>query len=398
MIPSDNGIPDSWPPPPPKKPRQGSGSQGIPDIPPFAVPLILLGLIVGGMLFLVLTGRAGIVNIADTEVAVIVNYMTGEEEVIRTPGVAFFIPWLNDAYVMDKSPNEFEMTGERDLDYNHVQELEVRASDGSKFRFDSLSLQYQLIPGDAALVLQDSGPGESFKRNWVRAFARAVLRDEFGRYSSEAIADPSNYMTATSESKIRLNKFLNPHGIEILQIITPKPIFVAEVEKAIEDRKNANQEVERLRIEQTKLVNELDRKLAETERTKASEYEQAIGILGADKINAEKEQVKVEKSADAFKISQINAGKAEQLKKEAEARALENSAIKSAEGLVARTKALEKQGEILVREELSRLFQRVRFSVVPYRRDSSPVRVEHLLPPSSGNDSQGIPELKGNRR
>jgi membrane protease subunit HflC len=350
------------------------------------------------MLFLVLTGRAGIVNIADTEVAVIVNYITGEEEVVRTPGVAFFIPWLNDAYVMDKSPNEFEMTGERDLDYNHVQELEVRASDGSKFRFDSLSLQYQLIPGDAALVLQDSGPRDSFKRNWVRAFARAVLRDEFGRYSSEAIADPSNYMTATSESKIRLNKFLNPHGIEILQIITPKPIFVAEVEKAIEDRKNANQEVERLRIEQTKLVNELDRKLAETERTKASEYEEALGILGASKINAEKEQVKIEKSADAFKISQINEGKAEQLRKEAEARAFENAAIKSAEGLVARVKALEMRGEILVREELARLFQRVRFSVVPYRRDPSPVRVEHLLPPSSGNASPGVPELKGNRR
>ncbi|MDG2085539.1 MAG: hypothetical protein P8K66_11385 [Planctomycetota bacterium] len=107
MTPSDNGIPDSWPPPPPKKPRQGSGSPGIPEIPPFAVPLILLGLIVGGLLFLVLTGRAGIVNIADTEVAVIVNYLTGEEEVIRTPGVAFFVPWLNDAYVMYKSPNEF---------------------------------------------------------------------------------------------------------------------------------------------------------------------------------------------------------------------------------------------------------------------------------------------------
>ena len=166
-----------------------------------------------------------------------------------------------------------------------------------------ISLQYQLIPSEAARVLQDSGPGEAFKRNWVRAFARSVLRDEFGRYSSEDIADPSNYTTATNQSKNRLNEYLKTHGIEILQIITPKPSFDIKVENAIEDRKNANQEVERLRIEQAKLINELERKLAETERTKASEYEQALGKLEADKINAEKDRVQIEKSADAYKIT-----------------------------------------------------------------------------------------------
>ena len=69
----------------------------------------------GVFLFLVLTGRAGIVDISDTEVAVIVNYLTGEEEVVTTPGVTFFLPWLSEAYVMDKSPNEFQMTGTETL-------------------------------------------------------------------------------------------------------------------------------------------------------------------------------------------------------------------------------------------------------------------------------------------
>ncbi|OUU24287.1 MAG: hypothetical protein CBC13_03865 [Planctomycetia bacterium TMED53] len=300
---------------------------------------------------------------------------------------------------MDKSPNEFEMKGTRNIDYNHVQELSVRASDGSSFKFNEISLQYQLIPSETAKILQDSGPGDAFKRNWVRAFARSVLRDEFGRYSSEDIADPSNYTTATTKSKERLNEYLKDHGIEILQIITPKPSFDVKVENAIEDRKNANQEVERLRIEQAKLINELERKLAETERTKASEYEAALGKLEADKINAEKDRVKVEKSADAYKITQMNQGKAEEAKKTQEARALDTRARKQAEGLLARVAALEKQGEVLVREELSKLFQRVRFSVVPYRRDAAPVRVEHLLPPTGGSaGSSGIPELKGQRR
>ena len=89
---------------------------------PMAVPGFLLALILGVFLFLVLTGRAGIVDISDTEVAVVVNYLTGEEEVIITPGVAFFLPWLSEAYVMDKSPNEFQMKGNVNIDYNHVRE------------------------------------------------------------------------------------------------------------------------------------------------------------------------------------------------------------------------------------------------------------------------------------
>ena len=89
-VPAENDIPDSWPPPPPKKPGRGSGKSsgggGEFNLHPLAIPALLLALLVGGFLFLVLTGRAGIVDIRDTEVAVIVNYLTGEEEVITTPG------------------------------------------------------------------------------------------------------------------------------------------------------------------------------------------------------------------------------------------------------------------------------------------------------------------------
>ncbi len=370
-------IPDGWPPPPGKRPG-GRGSAAGFNPPKALIPLILLILLLAGTLFLFISGKGGIVDIADTEVAVVVNYLSGEEMIISTPGVTIFVPWLNEAFILDKSPNEFVMEGSKDLSTNHVRELSVRAKDGSSFRFSSMKIQYQLIPSKAAVVLQNSGSADSFKRNWVRAFARSVLRDEFGSYSSDEIADPSNYSTATVNSKIRLNKLLEPHGIEIIQIITPKPSFDAAVEQAIEDRKNANQEVERLRIEQTKLTQEEMRKLAETERTKASEFEQTLGLLKAEKINAEKDAIEVIKSADAYKITQVNAGKAQEGKKIQEARALEESARKEAEGLAARVKALESRGEILVREQLAKKFTTVQFRVVPYRRDPTPVRIEHI--------------------
>lgn len=388
-------IPDGWPPPPGKR----SGRGGVPGgfQPPKALlPLIFLVILLGAVLFLFLSGKGGIVDIADTEVAVVVNYLSGEESIVDVPGVTIFVPWLNEAFILDKSPNEFVMEGSKDLSTNHVRELSVRAKDGSSFRFTSMTIQYQLIPAQAAVVLQNSGSGESFKRNWVRAFARSVLRDEFGSYSSDEIADPSNYSTATVNSKIRLNRLLEPHGIEIIQIITPKPSFDVAVEKAIEDRKNANQEVERLRIEQTKLTQEEIRKLAETERTKASEFEQTLGLLKAEKINAEKDAIQVMKAADAYRITQVNSGKAQESQKIQEARAQEESARKEAEGLDARVTALEKRGEILVRESLAEKLATVNFRVVPYRRDPTPVRIEHigathpdLVPPADGSRRGG---------
>ena len=72
-VPAGNDIPDSWPPPPPDKPGKRSGGGGGKrnsgggdfQLHPMAVPGFLLALILGGFLFLVLTGKAGIVDISD---------------------------------------------------------------------------------------------------------------------------------------------------------------------------------------------------------------------------------------------------------------------------------------------------------------------------------------------
>ncbi|MGE4619996.1 MAG: SPFH domain-containing protein [Planctomycetota bacterium] len=394
MSADDKKIPEGWPPPPGKR-SGGRGGAGEFKPPKGLLLALVLLAFFGALIFLFISGQGGIVDIADTEVAVVVNYMTGDEEIITTPGVIIFIPWFNEAFILDKSPNEFVMEGRQDLSTNHVRELSVRAKDGSSFRFSSMTIQYQLIPSKAAVVLQNSGPSESFKRNWVRAFARSVLRDEFGSYASNEIADPSNYSTATVNSKLKLNKLLEPHGIEIIQIITPKPSFDDAVEQAIEDRKNANQEVERLRIEQTKLTQEEIQLMAEAERTKASEFELTLGILKADKIIAEKDRIQVEKSADAFKITEVNAGLAQEAKQLQQARAMEVSARKEAEGLTARVEALETRGSILVREKLAEKLAAVNFRVVPYRRDPTPVRIEHIgsthpdLVPAANLDRNG---------
>ena len=95
---------------------------------------------------------------------------------------------------------------------------------------------------------------------------------------------------------------LAEHGVIIMQIITPKPQFEARYEKAIEDRKVANQEVEKLKAQAIQLTRERERRLATIERDKATEYELLLGTLEADRITATKEAVKLTKNADAQKI------------------------------------------------------------------------------------------------
>jgi len=333
------------------------------------------------------TGEGGIFDVADTEVAVLINYFTGGEELITTPGLVIFIPWLQQAYLFDKSPNEFVMEGSKDISFNHVRELTVRAKDGSSFRFDTLTIQYQLIPSRTAKVLNDSGDADAFKRNWIRASARSILRDEFGKYSSEEIADPTSYELAVAAATLRLDSVLEGHGIDVTQVIIPRPKFDKVVEDAIERRKNANQEVQRLGIEIEKLTNVRERTLAHVERDKAEEYEEVLGILEADRITAEKDRIRTVKNADAQKIKDANQGAATEQANLQGARALEEKARKDAEGLSARVAALEKRGEILVREKLAQKYAGIRFNIVPYRRDPAPIRIEHLgsggpLPPA----------------
>ncbi|KAA3608079.1 MAG: hypothetical protein DWQ01_13465 [Planctomycetota bacterium] len=383
-MPDDMEFPDfqgDYPKPPrrPPRPKSFSATQGLPQISGRKLALIGAPVILV-LLFLLafVTGRGGIVEVSDTEVAVIVNYVNGNKKLETTPGYKIFLPVVQQAFKFDKSPNKFLMEGDRNLNDNHVKKLTVRAKDGSNFWFETLEIQYQLLEGEASLVLEDSGPGQAFKRNWIRAYARSILRDEFGRFSSEEVADQSNYTGATAVVKDRLNQLLEPHGITVIQIIVPKPKFDPLYEQAIKDRKVADQEVEKLKTKATALLRERERRLADIDRDKATAYEQLLGELEAERIMSERERVRVERSADAFKIEMVAAGQAEEQRMLQQARAKEEQARKEAEGLRARVDALAKRGDVLVREILAEKLASIRFNIVPYRRDPSPVRIEHL--------------------
>ncbi len=383
-----------------KQPRSGGGPSGggsgggiggtgfdFPEPPPAAkVAGVLLIVLVAGTAMLGMTGRLGITKVEADEVAVRVNYLTGTEDVVLDPGYQFFIPFLMNVYKLDGRTQEYLMKGEEYRGYSIAPHLTVRAIDGSNFWFDELKIQYEVIPGDVVELLRDSGTDDNYKEEWIKSYARSILRDEFGRYSAVDVADPTVYKQAPEEARSKMNAILKPHGLRVVRIITPNPQFDERYERAIEMRKEADQEVEELRARVQQLEQEREQRLAKVRKEKEVEMQELTGQLTKELLNAEQEAIRITKGADAYATERIAEGQATEGRLVAQAGGLVAKYTKEAEGIESKAKALEQRGEVVVREALIQKLLGVKFTLVPYSRDPSPQRLEH-----SGGGPQLIP-------
>ena len=332
-------------------------------------------IIVVGLIFLVINLRM-YREITAEEVGIKVNYLSGNQEIITQPGIKFHLPIVQEIFILDKTPNKFVMEGSYDLDANRVQKLTVRAMDGSNFWFDSLEIQYQILTAEAGHVLNESGPGDEFKQFWIRSLARSVLRDEFGRFSVAEVTDPTKYGVAIEAAQRRLDEMLQPHGLRLVQLICPKPKFDAAYERAIEQRKVANQEVERLKAQREKLTNARKTELASVNREKEVAKEELTGDLESARLAAEQAQIKGEKTADAYQIERINAAAAVLREAEIQAKGFNVKYRNEVDGLRKEIGAYATGGRGIVWREYARKIAEMKIDVVPYQQDPAPDRLE----------------------
>lgn len=324
-----------------------------------------------------ITGNPGLAHIRDDEVAVLVDYARGTQTLVGTPGYRTYVPWLQEFYALDKSPHAFVMKGNKEIGIDRAPQLLVRANDGSSFWFDEFTLQYALDPEKAALVLEDSGPGDAFQRELVKRYARSILRDEFGRFSAEEVVRPENLQSATRASLDRLNAALGPHGIDVLEVSTPKPAFDKTYEEQIGRRKVANQEVERLSAELGQLAQVKLQREQNVRDDKQSEMQQLDGNLVRDLGKARAELVRAKSEAENVYLDRVSQGRSTKLERDAQAAVLVAKYTALAEDAAKHTVALEARGESAVRAALVEKLHTIEFNLVPYSRDPAPKRVEN---------------------
>jgi hypothetical protein len=339
-----------------------------------------LGLLIAPLLVWVavraMTGNQGLARVHDDEVAVHADWVRGTHTFVSTPGYRPYLPWLQEVFRFDKSPNAFVMKGNVPADHNHVPRLLVRANDGSSFWFEELTLQYALIPDRAALVLEDSGPADAFKQQLVRTHSRAVLRDEFGRFSAEEVVRPENLRDATQKSLDRLNAALGAHGIEVLEVSTPKPAFDQKYEEQIARRKVANQEVEHLRAELAQLEQVKIQREQAVRNLKEVEMKKLEGNLLADLSAAQTELIRARAEADLAFAEKVGQGRMIKLEKETHAAVALAKSLALFEDAKKHTLAMESRGEAAVRAALVEKLTGIQFDLVPYSRDPAPQRIE----------------------
>lgn len=362
---------------------------------------VLLGLTVVIIVSEVLLGKGGFIEVEPGEVGVVYNntgvgIFGAESQVIIDQGAKTFIPGIQSVHILERRPQVLLMAdpsvaegqrtyGERS---QRIPPLTVRANDGSNFYFDRLEIFYQVVPSLASRVIATSGPGDAFQEDLVAVHAREILRDEFGRFSFLEVANPATYGAATSEAKRRLNERLEPYGVEVTQIITPKPKFDERVERAIEERQNAEQEVEVQEEKRRKLEQEKGLKIQSVAQQKNAEYQSLVAELEAKKKAAENHLLSAQREADKYFIEREAAGKAYRDEKVTRAKANEVAYRKEAEGLVAKITAVGAEGpDVLNRVIAEKVFPQLqKIRATPLLQPVSPIDIRHIEARPSGRN------------
>lgn len=316
--------------------------------------LAVLALAAGAVLFVMkrVSSTGFLVHVADHQVAMLVDNRTGDVRVDDTPGYHALIPWIQDAYRLDKSPIEYLLTGEQWVNYNHVPRLVVRASDGATFSFEAVRVQYAIRPEDALTVTRDAGAEYGWHHGTMDAFARGILRDEFGRHTAEEITRAEVLREATLRAKARLGEALEPHGLVVHEILTSKPSFSAEYESIVQRRKVADREIETLVQQLEQLRASREERLAKLRRDKELAAELGRDQLRKNVAKAEREATRARAEADNAYEAKVRAGEQRRAELLSQADSAVERYTKEAEGFRARADALAAQGELAVLKTL----------------------------------------------
>ena len=330
----------------------------------------------GAVIAVIGTLMATFTSIEPGQVAVRVNNVTGGESVITQPGWIIKVPFgIHSVYALDASPKNFNMKGAKNVDALNVRELTVRASDGSNFHFSDTTIIFQLQGDRAVDVMTDGGLDKGFL-SWMRPYARAILRDEFGRESTISVSNPAKFGEATERAKTRLNELLGVHGLQVSQIVTPRPQFTEQYEKLIEERNALGNQLEVIKSDLAAARTRRERQLAEVNRDQNRQIQEKRTELESELATATAEQANITRQVDTYKIAKVGQGQASRSAATRKAEELKGQLDAEYRTRKAQIDAFRSQPVERVMERLGESLKGVTFDIQPWADDSTPSRVK----------------------
>jgi regulator of protease activity HflC (stomatin/prohibitin superfamily) len=128
-------------------------------------------------------------------------------------------------------------------------------------------IAYLIDPNKAPHILQYvAADDETLRGTIVRIIARSKPRDVFGELKTESFYVAEARETHSEKARIALQDILGPMGIIVEKALTNDYRFNPDYQKAIEDKKVADQQVEKNISAQHAATKEYKRKLEEASK------------------------------------------------------------------------------------------------------------------------------------
>jgi regulator of protease activity HflC (stomatin/prohibitin superfamily) len=189
----------------------------------------------------------------------------GVENKVYEPGSTFVLfPLINDWHTFDTKLQNLEFTLHRNRgDRITKDDLLFKTIDGNDISLDVI-IVYRIDPSKAYLILQNVAQDyRELRDKVVRTIARSKPRDIFGELKTEEFYVADHREGQAQKAKQLLQEMLEPMGVIVEKVLTKDYRFNPNYQKAIEDKKVADQKVERNKSAQHAAREEYKRKLEE---------------------------------------------------------------------------------------------------------------------------------------
>lgn len=241
----------------------------------------------------------------------------GVENKVYPPGSTYiFFPFINDWHTFDTKLQNLEMVFEQGRgDRRSKDDLLFKTIDGNDISLDVI-IAYRLDAEKTPYILQNVANSDHMLREKiVRTVARSKPRDIFGELTTEEFYVAEKRELQSQRAKEVLQEILGPLGVTVEKVLTKDYRFNPQYQKAIEDKKVADQQVQKNRSAQHAALEEYNRKLEEAKGEVNKLIADADGTYRKAKIEADvyyekqkllAEAIKAEGVAEAKGIEEMN--------------------------------------------------------------------------------------------
>ncbi len=227
-----------------------SSSQGRPARG--GVLLAVLGLIFG-LLFSIIS--QGILIVAPTEVAVVINTLSGQFETPRGAGTSIVVPVVNTYFIYPINQQQYTMSGK--VNEGSVQgndAVAARTIDGQEVSLD-VTVLYSVDATKVNELHQRWQTG--YQDNFVRPTVRGLVRDVVSGYKAEDIYGEKR-TAMEDEMQTRIGDRFEQEGLTLTDLLVRDIVFSDQFRQAIEDKQIADQQAQQAALVVVQRQNEAD--------------------------------------------------------------------------------------------------------------------------------------------